>query len=749
MVERRRIQVQGLVQGVGFRPFVYRLALEQELRGWVRNDGRGVCIEVEGRSADLDAFECRLPEEVPSPARIERSRTDGLVVAGGERQFAIVESARGGMPRISLAPDGYVCRECLAEMADPRDRRYRYPFINCTRCGPRFSIVEELPYDRPSTTMKRFALCTECEREYADPFDRRYHAQPVACPRCGPRCWLVEAGTLDPGPPPGEGTDPAAPIQQALGRLAAGQVVAIKGIGGFHLAVDARNETAVARLRKLKLRSRKPFAVMVRDPGIAGRIVRLNHAAEELLGSAAAPIVLAPRWPDHGLAEGVAPGMEDLGVMLPYSPLHHLLLGEDLDALVMTSGNRPCEPITADNRDALERLPADAHLLHDREIHVACDDSVVRAGSVPIFVRRARGYVPRSLEADHLPRRNVLGLGAELKVTVTTLSRGEMVVGRHLGDLDNTRAEAAFYAEVERMLRFGRVEPEAVAVDLHPDLATTRFAEKIFSGLPMIRVQHHHAHLAAVLTEHGVEPGSGAVGIVLDGMGLGVDGTIWGGEVLRGGYAGFERVGHLRPVPQPGGDRAAREPARMATSLLLEAGLGADRYAGYDPRFAEVASIRSASPLTSSAGRIFDAAAALLGVAPREQEYEGEAAASLEAVADSHHTDAYELPIAENELDTRALITALLEDRSDVAVRAARFHNGLADGFAALALEAGSDLVVLGGGCMVNRRLFRRLVERIENAGVRVIWPRQLPPGDGAISAGQAAVAACTLEEGT
>jgi len=749
MLARRRIWVRGVVQGIGFRPFVYRLARELELVGSVRNGGVGVAIVVQGEPTELDALERRLGDELPPGGRIESVRVAEEPVVDGVRDFAIEPSDETAARRNSLAPDRSVCGDCLRELSDPADRRHRYPFVNCTRCGPRFTIARDLPYDRSRTTMERFELCADCRREYDDPDDRRFHAEPVACPACGPRAWLIDPGADAAAGADGSGTDPAGAVDAAASRLVDGQVLAIKGIGGFHLAADARSEGAVTRLRELKRRGRKPFALMVRDISVARELVQLFPGDERLLSSPAAPIVLAPRRTGADVAPGVAPGIVDLGVMLPYSPLHQLLLGAGPDALVMTSGNPPGEPILTDNDEALERLPADAFLLHDREICAANDDSVVRAtADGPVFLRRSRGYVPEPIPAPQLPERRVLALGASLKVTAATLSERELVVGRHLGDLDHPRAERAMRDEVRRALRLGRLEPEAVAVDLHPDFPSVIFAEQEWPAERLVRVQHHHAHLAAVLVEHGVAPGDDAVGIVLDGFGHGADGAIWGGEVLRGGYSGFERVAHLRYVAQPGGDRAAVEPARMATSLVVDAGLGADAWSGFVPRIAAICGAESLAPRTSSAGRLFDGSAAILGLAPEAQEYEGEAAALLESAAAVDCRDAYPLPLAGDTLDTRELIRALVEDRAPVPVRAARVLNGVADGFACAALEVGAGRVALAGGCMVNRLLLARLLTKLGKAGVEVLLPRRLPPGDGGVSAGQAAVAACAGKGG-
>jgi len=748
MIARRRISVRGVVQGIGFRPFVYRLARDQRLTGSVRNEGGVVGIELQGEPGDLDAFARRLSAELPPGGRIESARFDDAAVVDGERGFAIAPSDERGARASGLAPDRAVCADCLRELEDPRDRRYRYPFVNCTRCGPRFTIVRDLPYDRARTTMDRFALCDACRREYLDPADRRFHAEPVACPACGPRAVIVVPGAAPVRSSAAD--DPSAAVEAAAALLGAGRIVAVKGIGGFHLAADAGDSRAVARLRGIKRRRRKPFALMVRDLDVARRLVRLSPADEVLLASPAAPIVVAPRRVGESeVADDVAPGLADLGVMLPYSPLHHLLLAAGPPALVMTSGNPPGEPIATADDQALERLAADAFLLHDREIRVATDDSVIRSAATgPVFLRRARGYVPQPIPAGQLPARRVLALGASLKVTAAILGGGEIVVGRHLGDLDNPRTEEELRGEVRRLLALGGLEPEVVAVDLHPDFASVVLAEAEWADLPLVRVQHHHAHLAAVLAEHGIEPGVDVAGIVLDGFGLGSDGAIWGGEVLCGGYGGFARSAHLRYVAQPGGDRAAVEPARMATALLADAGLGSDAWPGFDPAVAAICGADDLAPRTSSAGRLFDGAAAILGLAPARQEYEGEAATLLEAAADPACDDAYPLPARGGVLDSRELIRALVGDTAPTAIRAARLINGVADGFARCAADLGSDKVALGGGCMVNRLLVGRLVSMLEPSGVDLLLPRLLPPGDGGVSAGQAAVAACAIHGG-
>ena len=750
MPERWRIEAAGVLQGIGFRPFVYRLAVELSLVGFVRNDGSGVDIQVEGTPESLRRFVHRLRLELPSGGRIDDLSRRTIPVESTS-SFEILRSDASARPMMTLVPDRFVCATCLEEMKDPRDRRYRYPFINCTHCGPRYTIANGLPYDRPMTTMAEFPMCDDCLEEYASPADRRYHAEPVACPRCGPRAWLHLPDTgSDSVPPPS--SDPLASswaIERAARFLSDGRIVAVKGIGGFHLAVDASSKVAVMRLRALKHRKRKPFALMVRDIETADRLIRLTPDISDLLSSPSAPIVVVRRRAGCELIEWVAPGLADIGVMLPYSPLHHQLLELGPPVLVMTSGNPPSEPICIDNKAAQDTLGADVFLMHNRPIAVANDDSVIRAGPFgPIFIRRSRGYVPIPLKVSGLELPSVLALGALLKVTLASLHQGQLVVGRHLGDLDNERAEDAFIEEVERMLTFGRFAPERIALDLHPDLPSSRFAGDRFAGIPMCRVQHHHAHLAAVMVEHALGSSAEVAGIILDGFGYGSDGALWGGEVLTGGYAGFERTAHLRRVPQPGGDRAAVEPGRMATALLVDAGLTKTGHPAFDPQLAEVCRHPHLSPPTSSAGRLFDGVAALLEIAPAVQDFEGEAAALVERHAAPDEDGAYPLPITGTSLDTRVLVQEISSDKAPSANKAARFINGLADGLVEAACATCRDTVVLGGGAMVNRRLVRRLVDRLRKHGKTVLMAKYLPPGDGGLSAGQAVVAAHMSLEG-
>ena len=737
MPSRRRIEIQGTVQGIGFRPFVYRIAQDAGLTGFVQNDGVGVVVEIQGSEKAVNDFVEQLEVDLPPGGRIDRLHTESMPIRAADDPFVIAPSAQPTHLLPNIAPDRNVCAACLAEMRDPSDRRFGYPFINCTHCGPRYTIVDQLPYDRPNTSMARFELCADCRAEYTDPLNRRFHAEPVACPVCGPQIRLELQN--------GSAVEPDA-FRAAACLLREGRIVAVKGIGGFHLAVNAEDNAAVERLRQVKQRPRKPFAIMVKDASLAAQIAHLDDRAASLMRSPQAPIVLAPVRNGVRFIDWIAPGLRDIGILLPYTPLHHLLFETAPPILVMTSGNPAAEPITIRNEETV-KLGADAVLLHDRDIVVAADDSVVRtAPNGPIIIRRARGFVPEPIDAAHLPGRSVLGLGALLKVTVSALHLGRLSVGCHLGDLDNERTEKAFEKEVERMLSFLRFDPERIALDLHPDLPSADLARSRFQGIDIFRVQHHHAHLAAVMAEHGMTPEQTVVGIVMDGFGFGMDGTLWGGELLTGGYARFKRRAHLRGIPQPGGDRAAQEPGRMAISLLLDGEHSSAEFPELDARLETVAEISSVSPLTSSAGRLFDGAAALLGIAHAHQSYEGEAAARLEAVADPAEASAYFLPLHDEDLDTRVLISAMLDDAAPTPVRAARFINGLADGFVRAACETGISDAVLAGGCMVNRLLVARLISGLERAGLRVFLPRRLPPGDGAISAGQAAVAACAAQ---
>ncbi len=769
---RRQVLVEGVVQGVGFRPFVYRLALEEGLAGLIGNDTDGVTIEIEGPAARVEGFLLRLRAEPPPLARIDSVAVRAMELVG-DAGFRIVASEVLGRVATGIPADAATCADCLRELLDPADRRYRYPFLNCTNCGPRFTITRRIPYDRPQTSMAKFPMCPACQREYDDPLNRRFHAQPNACRECGPRVWMVEAGGA-----PWEGGDAVA---ECIGRLAAGQVLAIKGIGGFHLSVDATNEAAVMRLRERKRRYGKPLAVMAADLEAAGRVCVLTAEEEALLSTPARPIVLARRREGGGIAGGVAPGVPWLGVFLPYSPLQHLLFADGrLTALVMTSANLSEEPIAIDNEEALERLSgiADAFLMHDREILQRCDDSVAAmVDGAPQLIRRARGFVPLGVElglntAGCQDAPPLLAVGGHLK-NVFALARGRFAYqSQHLGDLESLTGLEFFRESLEHLMRTFEIEPETVVHDMHPGYLSTSWAQEWANerGIGLIAVQHHHAHVAGCMAEHGLDE---AIGLALDGTGYGTDGSIWGGEVLLARLDGFERYAHLEYVPMPGGDKAVREPWRMA--------LGALHAAGFDVLSGEVLGLLGApenearvllrmmerglnSPLTSSLGRLFDAAAAV-ALGRRVVDYEAQAAIELEgfAVDEPYDVPGYAMELLGGDwsrrepvrLSAKTLWDGLIGDlRAGVgrARMAARFHAGVAEGFVRAAgmarVATGLSQVALSGGCMHNRRLTRLLRTGLEREGFEVFQHRQVSPGDGGLSYGQAVVGAAILASG-
>jgi len=715
-VERLRLRVRGVVQGVGFRPFVHRLAHHHGVSGFVLNDADGVVVEAEGEPETLAAFVAAITAEAPPLARVADIELTACPPRF-EPGFVIVLSEEGGTTRTTLiAPDAATCDDCLRELFDPADRRYRYPFVNCTNCGPRFTIVTSVPYDRPRTTMAGFPLCAACRREYEDPGDRRFHAEPIACPDCGPRLTM--------------------PLEEAEGLLRNGRIVAVKGLGGYHLACDATDEQAVARLRARKLREEKPLAVMTAAPR---DLADLTDAEEALLHGVARPIVLVRRRADAALAPSVAVGSPWLGLMLPYTPLHHLLCSEVGRPLVMTSGNRSDEPISIDDEDAHRRLGeiADAFLSHDRPIHRRCEDSVVRA-SFPL--RRSRGHAPGPLPLPVPVTAAVVAAGAELKSTFCVARDSQAFLSPHLGDLDSEAAYLAFRTDLALYLDMLGVEPAAVACDLHPDYLATKWAHE--QGLPLVEVQHHHAHAAACLAEHG-ETGE-ALAVVLDGTGFGTDGTLWGGEVLRCDLVSFERIAHLEPVPLPGGEAAIREPWRMAAAYLERAG----RTVPFERWPLVRESLKVNAPLSSGAGRLFDAVAALLGV--RETvSYEGQAAIELEYLAGAATAAPYGCTLDGATIRGADLVGAAADDLAAGRPRAeiaAAFHEGVAAAFAAACTAAGHrGTVALSGGSFQNLRLLASLRGRLEDAGFRVLSHRLVPPNDGGVSYGQAAVAAATL----
>ncbi|MGO9321555.1 MAG: carbamoyltransferase HypF [Solirubrobacteraceae bacterium] len=772
---RVRARVDGVVQGVGFRPFAYRLALEHALCGWVHNDERGVLLEVEGEPDAVERFLERLIGEPPPLAGVERVQAERLEPIGQEG-FQILQSraagepsARGALVSADVAP----CEDCLAELLDPGDRRHRYPFINCTNCGPRFTIVRDVPYDRARTTMAGFEMCRACRAEYEDPASRRFHAQPNACAACGPAVTLIDRCGA-----PAAGEDA---LVGAAAALLAGRIVAIKGLGGYHLACRADDEQAVAELRARKRREEKPFALMAADLDAANALVDLSPDERTLMSGSERPIVIARRRQGARVADAVAPGSPDLGVMLPSTPLHHLLLADAGTTLVMTSGNVSDEPIAHRDEEALGWLGAiaDAVLLHDRPIEVRVDDSIVRSlGTRPLMLRRSRGYAPRSLGLP-LQAPPLLACGAELKSTFCVASGSRAWVSHHIGDLRNWETLRSFREGIDHFQELFAVEPEVVVHDLHPDYLSTGYALER-EGMAVMGVQHHHAHLAACLAEHG-ERGR-ALAAIYDGSGLGSDGTVWGGELLLGDLRQAERVGHLYPVRLPGGDAAVREPWRMACAWLIaafdgEAPLPASMNGRVEEerweQVAELALRGTSSPVTTSVGRLFDAVAALCGIRMAVHD-EGRAAIELEAAAGAAgvagaawaagaagaaaragERGAYPLPLVDGELlqlDARETVRAIVGDLAagvPPSIVSARFHNGLADATAhalsLLARREGVPTVVLSGGVFQNRLLLERCVAGLAGTGLRVLIPRELPPNDGAISYGQAAVAAARL----
>jgi hydrogenase maturation protein HypF len=755
VITRTRLRAEGTVQGVGFRPFVYRLAHDLGLAGFVLNDSSGVLIEIEGPAAASEEFAARLRRDAPPLAVLERVTSRGIEPSG-KPGFRIAPSPREGTANAPVTPDSATCPDCLSELFDPGDRRFRYPFINCTDCGPRFTIVRGVPYDRPLTTMSAFEMCDACRAEYENPLDRRFHAQPNACPECGPHVTLLDAQ----GAVLGEREEA---LSEAAEALRAGSILAVKGLGGFHLACLADDQQAVAALRARKHREDKPFALMARDLDAARVLVELTGREERLLLGRERPIVIARRRLGAPVADAVAPRSKDLGLMLPYSPLHHLLLRDVEDTLVMTSANVAEEPIVYRDADALERLGAIAEkfLLHDRPIETRTDDSVLRAvgrREAPLLIRRSRGYVPAGLELPVAAPRPLLACGAELKSTFCVGKGRRAWVSHHIGDLENYETLRSFGEGIEHFERLFAIEPAIIAHDLHPEYLSTKYALEQ-DGHELVGVQHHHAHLAACLAEHG-ELGP-AVGAVYDGTGYGTDGTVWGGELLVGGLDGFERSGHLWPVRLPGGARAVREPWRMACAWLVaihghEVAPPAAIAAEVDRRawdaVSELALTGLASPVTTSVGRLFDAVAALCGVRLAVN-YEGQAAVELEAISDPGERGGYPLPLVRERgrlvLDARETIravTAELGSGVPVARIAARFHNALAAGTTAacieLAVERELYTVALSGGSFQNRVLLERVAADVRRAGLRVLIPERLPPNDGGISYGQAAIAA-------
>ncbi len=759
-----------------------------KLAGWVNNTSAGVDIHIEGEEAVLKSFIEKLSSEKP-PLAVMDEISVREVPLENFTTFEIQHSTpiEGAFQPIS--PDVAICDDCLREMFDPADRRYRYPFINCTNCGPRFTIIQDIPYDRPKTTMAGFALCPDCEREYKNPTDRRFHAQPVACPVCGPRVWL-ENGSKVEGQKSLVGDDAIVQTQQLL---AEGKIVAIKGLGGFHLACDATNAQAVSELRNRKLRVDKPFALMMPDLETIERHCIVSDAEREALQSSARPIVLLKRKPESNIVEEVAPRQDWLGVMLPYTPLHYLLFVNpdlrpstfDLPPLVMTSGNLSEEPIATDNEEARERLSslADAFLFHNRDIHIRCDDSVVRVTgtlgngklvandqstnlpttNLPIYpIRRSRGYSPFPVKLPfEVP--HILAAGSELKNTFCITNKNYAFLSHHIGDMENYETLQSFEQGVEHFERLFRVKPVAIACDLHPNYLATRYAIERAQreNLPTFNVQHHHAHIAACMAEHGLDGSRPVIGLAFDGTGYGDDDAIWGGEILVADYRGYQRVGQLEYFPLPGGDASIKKPARTALALLWSLGLD------WDDRLASVLEFcaddrtllraqlekRINTPLTSSMGRLFDAAAALAGVR-QSVNYEAQAAIEFEASADPLEGGKYQMAWSPPKVQVRGAVEALVADALagvPIGVMSARFHNGLAEVCREACVELrqkwGINEVALSGGVWQNITLLRRALPLLESAGFKVYLHREVPTNDGGLSLGQAVIAASQLAD--
>jgi hydrogenase maturation protein HypF len=760
----KRIFVTGVVQGVGFRPFVYGLAIRHHLTGWVCNTSAGVDMVIQGESAEVDAFTKSLPVELPPLARIDSLKVSDEP-AGDFAEFEIreSESIEGAFQPISA--DTAICPDCERELFDPQDRRYLYPFINCTNCGPRFTIIKDIPYDRPATTMAEFTLCDACRAEYTNPLDRRFHAQPVACADCGPNLWLVRKDI------------PAMDISRgallaARRLLREGRILAVKGLGGFHLACDAANPVAVDELRRRKGRIGKPFALMAADLSSLERLCHVGDAERMLLTGREKPIVLLRRRSGNPLADSVAPGVDTLGMMLPYTPLHHLLLNQTdpklavenvPPVLVMTSGNFSEEPIATDNQDALERLEplADAFLLHNRPIHIRCDDSVVRVDpekQFPVYLRRSRGYSPYPvrLPFDVKP---TLAVGGELKNTFCLTRDRYAFLSQHIGDMENAEVYQSFEQGVEHLSRLFRITPEIMAHDLHPNYFTTAYAHRSTLGAQRVEIQHHHAHIAACMADNGLD-NRRVIGLSFDGTGYGTDGTIWGGEVLIADYAGFERLAHLEYLPLPGGDTAIRKPWRIAVGYAESFGLKiSDLPFLNNVDEQELVIVRQQveknlyAPLTSSMGRLFDAVAALAGVRA-EVTYEAQAAIELETLSKDKLSAAKPYPFTMDETGSGVLIrlkdllAAVVEDvrgHKSAGLIGARFHLSVAEMAVRVCQKAREKTslheVALSGGVWQNQLLLNLVREGLEHAGFTVYFHQQMPTNDGGLALGQAVIA--------
>lgn len=767
-VKRLRLEISGVVQGVGFRPFVYSIAKEFDVQGFVGNESKGVFIEIEGVENNINQFISRLKTNAPPLAHISKIFSQ-TVELKHDTDFRIIESESHEAEFTLISPDISICKDCLHELFDEYDRRYLYPFINCTNCGPRFTITKTVPYDRPNTTMSAFTMCEACRAEYENPLDRRFHAQPISCWDCGVQAWSqVRTESV---------SDRAKPIEQTQKALINGQIVAIKGIGGFHLACDARNEKAIETLRHRKGRVDKPFALMCKDLEVARKFVEINEDETAILTSKERPIVLLKKKTDNGLSELIAPNNQFLGVMLPYSPLHYLLFSNDLDVLVMTSGNYSNEPIVKDNDEALEKLSrlADSFLLHDREIFVQCDDSVVRVCDgetarqrdiekkvLPFTFyllpyRRSRGYSPFPVELP-LKIPQILAVGGELKATFCLTKENFAFMSQHIGDMENLETLRACSNAIEQMKRLFRVEPEIVVGDLHPNYLSSNWAKQTFANF--VAVQHHHAHIASVMAENGVKDEK-VIGFAFDGTGYGLDGKIWGGEVFCGDYTNFERLTHLRYFPLAGGDASVKNVYRMALSVLREAeiewteDLAPVAFCSETERKVLLKQFENNLNVvqTSSFGRLFDAISSIANISHKAT-YEAQAAIEFEAILEAGEGDAYHFELNGNEIDYRNLVREVVKDvrrNVDKPIISAKFHNAVADLILQLSLKYQTSLnlnkIALSGGCFQNAALLRKASILLNQNGFEVLTHKLVPPNDGGLALGQAMIAAFQNKE--
>lgn len=755
----KRIEIKGIVQGVGFRPFIYTLAKQFKLNGWVKNTSNGVIIEVDGETTSVDQFIQHITSSPPPLAHIDTLESFDIP-PNGHKDFQIYESESIQGAFVPISPDMAICDDCRRELFDPDNPRFRYPFINCTNCGPRFTIIKDIPYDRPLTTMADFPMCGFCEEEYEDPANRRFHAQPVACPTCGPHMWLEINGE--------EVADHENALQRARQMLKDGKILAIKGLGGFHLACDASSDAAVQSLRARKHRSEKPLAVMVFDTATAQKYCELSQSEIALLESKEKPIVLARKRIAGGISEAVASGNNQLGIMLPYTPLHLLLLEPQQDypdILVMTSANLSEEPIAYTNSDASARLEsiADAFLMHDRDIHMRIDDTVLSDFRGQAYLaRRARGFAPQPIRLP-APAPMILAAGAELKNTFCMSKDNYAFLSHHIGDLENAETLHSYEEAIAHYERIFRIRPSVIACDLHPDYLASQYAEQrtCREELPLFLIQHHHAHLAACLADNGWNSDEQVMGVILDGTGLGPDNSMWGGEFLLGNYGGFERKYHLQSTPLPGGDAATHTPARTAMANLWQAGIPWDEtlapvsYFNDEERTILKQQLDGSinTPLTSSMGRLFDAAAALIGIRQKIN-YEAQAAIEMEALCVDDEKGYYPVFVEQDQIKVDALWQQLIRDIKNqipTAILATRFHNSIVNMIHEIALrmreESGINIIVLSGGVWQNKYLLSHTVPLLEESTFQILWHHQVPTNDGGIALGQLMIAMHSLEK--